>query len=143
MLAGRWTLLDRSGASLLAACAERGVAVVAAAPYNSGLLARDWPSPGTHFNYRQPSREILAQARALAAICQRHGTRLPAAALQFPVRHPAVTSVVAGMRTVAEVRTALRYLAEPVPDAAWAELEAAPAIRRRLAGRSPSGPPSL
>lgn len=50
MLAGRWTLLDRSGASLLAACAERG----AAAPYNSGLLAQDWPSPDTHFNYGQP-----------------------------------------------------------------------------------------
>jgi len=124
MLAGRWTLLDRSGAPLLAACAERGVAVVAAAPYNSGLLAQDWPQPDTHFDYGQPSGEILARARALAGICQRHGTRVPAAALQFPLRHPAVTSVVAGMRTAGEVRTALRYLTEPVLDAAWAELEA-------------------
>jgi D-threo-aldose 1-dehydrogenase len=124
MLAGRWTLLDRSGAPLLAACAEHGVAVVAAAPYNSGLLAGDWPSDDTHFDYEQPSAEILARARALAGVCQRHGTRLPAAALQFPARHPAVTSVVAGMRTAAEVRSALRWLAEPVPDAAWAELEA-------------------
>lgn len=124
MLAGRWTLLDRSGAALLAACAERGVGVVAAAPYNSGLLASDWPSAGSHFDYAQPPEQVLARARVLAGICQRHGSRLPAAALQFPARHPAVTSVVAGMRTAAEVRSALRWLAEPVPDAAWAELEA-------------------
>jgi D-threo-aldose 1-dehydrogenase len=124
MLAGRWTLLDRSGAPLLAACADRGVAVVAAAPYNSGLLAPDRPVPGAHFDYERPSRPILVRARALAGICQRHGTRLPAAALQFPLRHPSVMSVVAGMRTAAEVRSALQCLAEPVPDAAWVELEA-------------------
>jgi D-threo-aldose 1-dehydrogenase len=122
MLAGRWTLLDRSGAPLLAECAERGVAVVAAAPYNSGLLARDWPEPGSHFNYGYAPADILDQARSLADICRRHGTRLPAAALQFPLRHPAVTAVVAGMRTADEVKAALRLLAEPVPEAAWAEL---------------------
>jgi D-threo-aldose 1-dehydrogenase len=124
MLAGRWTLLDQSGLPLLDACARRGVAVVAAAPYNSGLLAQDSPAPGARFDYRQASSEVLERARKLAAICQRHGTRLPAAALQFPLRHPAVTSVVAGMRTAAEVSSALGWLAEPVPDAAWAELTA-------------------
>jgi D-threo-aldose 1-dehydrogenase len=124
MLAGRWTLLDQSGAPLLAACAERGVAVVAAAPYNSGLLARDRPAAEAHFNYMRASSAVLAKAARLADICQRHGTRLPAAALQFPLRHPAVTSVVAGMRTADEVRIALRrLLADPVPGAAWAELE--------------------
>jgi D-threo-aldose 1-dehydrogenase len=127
MLAGRWTLLDRSGAPLLAACAERGVAVVAAAPFNSGLLAEDQPSPTAHFNYGPPSRKILAQAWALAGICQRHGARLPAAALQFPLRHPAVVSVVAGLRTAREADAAVRLLSEPVPDAAWAELTAGPA----------------
>jgi D-threo-aldose 1-dehydrogenase len=127
MLAGRWTLLDRSGAPLLAACAERGVDVVAAAPFNSGLLAEDQPSLAAHFNYGRPSWEILVQARTLAGICQRYGTRLPAAALQFPLRHPAVVSVVAGMRTADEVNTAVHMLAEPVPEAAWAELAAGPA----------------
>jgi len=126
MLAGRWTLLDRSGASLLAACAERGVAVVAAAPFNSGLLARDWPEADAHFDYRSPSPDVLARARSLAGICRRHGVRLPAAALKFPLRHPAVTSVVAGLRTAAEVSSALRLLAEPVPEAAWAELTGNP-----------------
>jgi D-threo-aldose 1-dehydrogenase len=122
MLAGRWTLLDRSGAPLLAECAERGVAVVAAAPYNSGLLARDWPEPGGHFDYGRAPEDILGRARALADTCRRQGTRLPAAALQFPLRHPAVISVVAGMRTADEVNAALRLLAEPVPEAAWDEM---------------------
>ncbi len=122
MVAGRWTLLDRSGGQLLAECAESGVAVIAAAPYNSGLLARDWPEPGGHFNYGRASEDILDRARSLASVCRRHGTRLPAAALQFPLRHPAVTSVVAGMRTADEVSAALRLLGEPVPEAAWAEL---------------------
>ena len=68
MLAGRWTLLDRSGAPLLAECAERGVAVVAAAPYNSGLLARDWPEPGGHFNYgRAPRRSWTGRGRSRAS----------------------------------------------------------------------------
>ena len=126
MLAGRWTLLDRSGAPLLAACAERNVAVVAAAPYNSGLLARDWPEADMRFDYGRPPQEILARARSLAGICRRHGTRLPAAALQFPLRHPAVTSVAAGLRTAGEADSALQLLAEPVPEAAWAELAEVP-----------------
>ena len=126
MLAGRWTLLDRSGAPLLAACAERDVAVVAAAPYNSGLLARDWPEADMHFDYGRPPQEILARARSLAGICRRHGTRLPAAALQFPLRHPAVTSVAAGLRTAGEADSALQLLAEPVSEAAWAELAGVP-----------------
>ncbi len=128
MLAGRWTLLDQSGTSLLSACAERGVAVVAAAPFNSGLLARDWPQADAHFDYGTPAHDVLARARTLAGICRRHGARLPAAALQFPRRHPAVASVVAGLRTAAEVETALRLLAEPVPEAAWAELAGKPEV---------------
>jgi D-threo-aldose 1-dehydrogenase len=124
MMAGRWTLLDRSGGPLLDVCAERGIPVVAAAPFNSGLLAEDQPSPATHFDYGRPPAEVLAQARELAEACRRHGTRLPAAALQFPLRHPAVASVVAGLRTASEVRSAVRLLSEPVPEAAWAELAA-------------------
>ncbi|MGH3166948.1 MAG: aldo/keto reductase [Trebonia sp.] len=122
MLVGQWTLLDRSGAPLLAECLGRGVAVVAAAPYNSGLLARDWPEATARFDYGCASLDNLARARSLAGVCQRHGTTLPAAALQFPLRHPAVMSVVAGMRTASEVGSALGRLAETVPEAAWAEL---------------------
>ncbi len=123
MLAGRWTLLDRSGAPLLTECADRGVSVVAAAPFNSGLLAQPWPPDDAHFNYGPAGPARLDQARDLARICQRHGVDLPTVAVQFPLRHPAVVSVVTGMRTAAQAETALTRLTTPVPDDLWPELE--------------------
>ena len=122
MLANRWTLLDRSGEPLLDACAERGVAVAAAAPYNSGLLANPRPSPDAPFDYQQADPDVLRRTHALADACERHGVSLPEAALQFPLRHPAVVSVVAGLRTAAQVSESVRRLDVPVPDALWAEL---------------------
>jgi D-threo-aldose 1-dehydrogenase len=124
MLAGRWTLVDRSGAQLLAECAERGVAVVAAAPFNSGLLALDRPPAGAHFDYRPASDAVLARANALADICELHGTRLPAAALQFPLRSEPVVSVVVGQRSAKQVASTLQLAAEPITEAAWAALDA-------------------
>jgi D-threo-aldose 1-dehydrogenase len=124
MLAGRWTLLDRSAAPLLGACAERGVAVVAAAPFNSGLLARDRPPAEAHFDYGPAPENVLARARELADICERHGTHLPAAALQFPLRGPAVVSVVVGQRGTDQVASTLALAAETIPEAAWAALDA-------------------
>jgi D-threo-aldose 1-dehydrogenase len=127
MLAGRWTLVDRSAAPLLDACAERGVAVVAAAPFNSGLLAHDRPPAGAHFEYGPAPEEVLARAHELADICERHGTHLPAAALQFPLRSPAVVSVVVGQRSTEQVASTLALSAEPIPETAWAALGARPA----------------
>ena len=124
MLAGRWTLLDRSGQPLLDECAARGVAVVAAAPFNSGLLAQAWPPDGAYFDYGPATPGVLARARALARICERYEVSLPDAAVQFPLRHPAVVSVVAGMRTGEQVAAALRRFATAVPDEAWTELDA-------------------
>lgn len=124
MLAGRWTLLDRSGQPLLDECAARGVAVVAAAPFNSGLLARAWPPDGAFFDYRPAPPQVLARARALAAVCEQHGISLPDAAIQFPLRHPAVVSVVSGMRTGEQVVSTLARFATAVPDQAWTELDA-------------------
>jgi D-threo-aldose 1-dehydrogenase len=123
MIAGRWTLADRSAAPLLDACAERGVGVLAAAAYNSGLLADPWPADGAYFDYAPAPAERLARARQYADVCRTHGTTLPHAAVQFPLRHPAVAAVVVGMRSPAEVETNTCRLAEAVPDAAWAELE--------------------
>jgi D-threo-aldose 1-dehydrogenase len=123
MLAGRWTLLDRSGGPLLDTCQERGVSVVAAAPFNSGLLATADPADDARFDYLQAPRSLIGRARALAAECRRQGTSLPQAALQFPLRHPAVVSVVVGMKTPAEAATDLVWAQESVPDAAWAALE--------------------
>lgn len=124
MLAGRWTLIDRSGESLLDACADRGVAVLAAAPYNSGLLAQPRPPDSAHFDYRPARPELLAKARALAALAAAHGVDLPDAALQFPLRHRAVASVVTGLRDPEQVRTSRQRLARLISADAWAELDA-------------------
>jgi D-threo-aldose 1-dehydrogenase len=124
MLAGRWTLLDRSGQPLLDECAARGVAVVAAAPFNSGLLARAWPPDGAYFDYGPAAPQVLARARALAAVCERYGVSLPDAAVQFPLRHPAVVSVVTGMASGEQVASNLARFATVVPDDAWTELDA-------------------
>jgi D-threo-aldose 1-dehydrogenase len=123
MLAGRWTLLDRSGEKLLEACREREVSVVAAAPFNSGLLAQPRPGDQSLFNYAAPPRALLAAARALADVADAHGVVLPQAALQFPLRHPAVASVVTGLDSTDHVRSNARWLADSVPEAFWAEAD--------------------
>jgi D-threo-aldose 1-dehydrogenase len=119
MLAGRWTLADRSGAPLLEACAERGVSVLAAAPFNSGLLAQAWPPDDAHFNYRPAAAGVLAHARALARRSEQHGLPLPQAALRFPLLHKAVACVVAGLGSPGHVRSAASWLSGPVPDTGW------------------------
>ncbi|WP_431904479.1 aldo/keto reductase [Nonomuraea sp. bgisy101] len=121
MLAGRYTLLDQSAeAELLTLCLERGVSVLAAGVFNSGLLATHDPQ-GT-YDYAPASDELLKRARRIAAVCEGHGVTLPQAALAFPLRHPAVTSVVVGVRSVEEVRRNAALVAAPVPDRLWDEL---------------------
>ena len=122
MLAGRWTLLDRTGRELLDECAARGVSIVAAAPYNSGLLAQPRPAADATFNYGPAGEVLIAEANRLADVCERHGVELPVAALQFPLRHPAVASVVAGTRTPEQVAATVNRLSVTVPGALWAEL---------------------
>jgi aryl-alcohol dehydrogenase-like predicted oxidoreductase len=118
LVAGRYTLLDRSaGDELLPLCATRGCTVFAAGVFNSGLLAG-----GTTFDYAPASNELVARARELAATCARWGVPLKAAALQFPLRHPAVESVLVGCRTAAEVDEDLALLRVPIPAALWDEL---------------------
>lgn len=122
MLAGRWTLLDRSGAPLLAECLRRGIAVIAAAPFNSGLLAHSWPPDGASFNYAEAPLSVLNRARILARICESHGISLPHAAVLFALRHPAVVGVVAGVRSAVEARNAASWAASPIPDDVWEDL---------------------
>lgn len=126
LLAGRYTLLEQESlAGLMDVCAERGVAVIAAAPFNSGLLARDTPPADARWNYEPAPAAILDHARALAAACAAAGVRLPAAALQFPLAHPAVSSVLAGMRSPVEVEADAALLAAPIPASFWASLREA------------------
>jgi D-threo-aldose 1-dehydrogenase len=121
LVAGRYSLLDqRALRELLPACAERGVAVVIGGVFNSGLLAD--PRPGATFDYAPAPPELVARAGRLAEVCGRHGVPLRAAALAFPFGHPAVTSVLVGARTAAEVQDAVAMAAYPVPADLWAEL---------------------
>jgi D-threo-aldose 1-dehydrogenase len=122
MLAGRWTLVDRSGGPLLDACDRRGVSVLAAGPFNSGLLARSWPPSDAMYDYARASADVLARARALAAACRARGVELPHAALLFPLRHPAVASVVAGVRSAPEAESAAAWAGAPLPDDLWEAL---------------------
>lgn len=123
MVAGRWTLLDRSAEPLVDRCAERGVSVVSAAPFNSGMLARTEVADDATFDYSRAAPELIGRARRLAALCREHGAELPQAALQAPLRHPAVAAVVAGLGNADEVAAAVERIERPVPDALWPLLD--------------------
>lgn len=123
MLAGRWTLVDRSAGDLLDECAARGVSVVAAAPFNSGLLARPRPPADATFDYERAPENLLRRVHELADTCERWGATLPDAAVQFPLRHPAVVSVVAGLRDPAQVASLVARHRASLPSQAWAELD--------------------
>jgi D-threo-aldose 1-dehydrogenase len=121
--AGRYTLLDQSALDgLLPAAADRGVTVLAAGVFNTGLLAD--PHDAATFEYRQAPPELLSRARRIAAVCARHDVPLAAAAIQFPLGHPAVGCVVVGMRGAREVAADIRDLRLPIPEALWADLKA-------------------
>jgi D-threo-aldose 1-dehydrogenase len=121
LIAGRYTLLDRSAElELLPLCAERGVHVIAAGVFNSGLL-----SGGSTFDYEAAPQAMVVMKEALDAICESYGVPLAAAALQFPLRHPAVSTILVGARSAAEITEDLDLLALPVPDEFWAEAQIA------------------
>jgi D-threo-aldose 1-dehydrogenase len=122
LLAGRYTLLDRSAERLLARCAALGVRLIVGGPYNSGILARDLNGP-LHFDYGAPSDDVLERAHGLAAICARFGTSLPAAALQFPLRHRQVASVIPGLVGADQVADTMDRLAMSLPEALWSALD--------------------
>lgn len=121
LLAGRYTLLDRSALDdLLPLCEETGVEVIAAGVFNSGLLAD--PRPGAHFDYAPAPPHLVTRTQELAGVCARYDVPLTAAALQFPARHPAVSRVLTGARSVDELRANVAAAAHPIPEALWAEL---------------------
>jgi D-threo-aldose 1-dehydrogenase len=121
LLAGRYTLLEQAPLDdLLPKCLERGTSIVVGGPLNSGILAgRDT------WNYRAAPPEIVARAKAIGAVCERHGVPLAAAALQFPLAHPAVAAIIPGPRDVAEFEANLALLRHPIPAALWQELRQA------------------
>jgi D-threo-aldose 1-dehydrogenase len=121
LVAGRYTLLDQGALDeLLPLCVEREISVLVGGVMNSGVLAD--PRPGSRFDYAPASPDILERARRLGEVCARHDVPLRAAAMQFPLAHPAVASLVAGVRTPAHLDDYPAMLAHPIPDALWADL---------------------
>ena len=122
MLAGRYTLLDQSALrELLPLCVEKRIAVIAVGIMNSGLLAD--PRPGGRFDYLPASRDALERALRMRSICERHGVPLRAAAIQFPLAHPAVAAIASGVRTRQHLDEYPEFLARHIPAGLWEELK--------------------
>ena len=123
LLANRYTLLDQEALpGLLPLCSERGIAVMLGGVFNSGILAE--PRPGARFGYLPADPVQLARAERLRATCERHGVPLRAAAVQFALAHPAVSSVVAGVRNAEQLDEYPDLMRLAIPTDVWAELKA-------------------
>lgn len=123
LVASRYTLLDQGAlAELLPICLGRGIAVAAAGVMNTGLLAD--PRPGARFDYRAAPPALVERAHRLRDVCARHGVPLRTAAIQFPLAHPAVVTLVIGVRSIEHLDEYPAALAVPIPADLWAELRA-------------------
>lgn len=118
LLAGRYTLLEQTSLHpFMSTCVERGASVVVGGPFNSGILVG-----GSTFNYAKAPDAIVARVRAIEAVCQEFGVPLPAAALQFPLTHPAVCNVLPGPRSPAELDGILDWWRIAIPAELWTAL---------------------
>ena len=128
LLAGRYTLLEQGALDeLLPACEERGVAVLIGGVMNSGLLAD--PRAGSRFNYTPAPAEMVERAHRIGEVCDRHGVPLRAAAIQFPLAHAVVASLVVGVRTVGHLDEYPAFARFDIPAALWDDLRAEGLLR--------------
>lgn len=125
LLAGRYTLLEQSALDeLLPLCAERGTSMIIGGPFNSGVLVESAVA-ALHYDYRAAPPSVLERVRELAIACAARGVPLPAAALQFPLHHPCVASVIPGARSAAEVDANASWLEADIDQALYRDLERA------------------
>jgi D-threo-aldose 1-dehydrogenase len=123
LLAGRYTLLEQGALDdFLPLCVERNIGIMLGGPYNSGILATG-AIPGAKYNYKDASPEILARVSRIQAVCQRHGVPLAAAAIQFPLAHPSIASMIPGAITPYEVQRNADLMTLAIPADLWAELK--------------------
>jgi D-threo-aldose 1-dehydrogenase len=131
MLAGRYTLLEQPALDeLLPVCEQRGIDVVAAGVFNSGLLARHNPARNARYNYVNAPPELLQRAARIAAICEQHASTLPAAALAFPLGHPAIVSICAGANSPSQVERNAELRQAGPPAELWAQLKTEGLLRQ-------------
>lgn len=134
LIAGRFTLLDQTAhAGLLPACARENVGVILGGVFNSGILAD--PASAARFDYLPAEPSLVGRACQIAAICAGHGVPLPAAALQFGFRHPAVRTVLTGVRSTVELTANVTHFNLEIPEDMWNELELAGLIPPLMALR--------
>lgn len=118
-----YTLLDQSSlATGMQRCIDHNISVVIGAPFASGILATG-PVPGSRYRYEIATDEILKQVRRIESVANSHGVSLQAVALQFPLAHPAVVSVIPGMARPSEVEENVAAIQQPVPVGVWADLK--------------------
>ena len=110
--------------TFLPKCVERNVSVIIGGPYNSGILATDDRRRAT-YDYKPAPEHLWQKAQAIRRMCESHGVDPRAAALQYPLRHPAVAAVIPGVWAVEEVETNLGLIGTEIPDALWRDLAAA------------------
>ena len=121
LIAGRYSLLDQRALNeLLPTALERNVDIIAAGVFNSGILAN--PVKGATYDYVPASDELLAKAVRIREVLDGHQVSLTSAALQFPLRHPAVKSVLVGCRSAAEVKTNIDAFNAPIENKVWDDL---------------------
>lgn len=118
----RYTLVNRTAEPLLDLAAERGVAILNAAPYGSGILAKG-PDAYARYEYREASQELVERVREMEGTCQEFGVPLAAAALQFSVRDPRMVSTIVGISRPERVEQTLELATYPMPDELWERLE--------------------
>ena len=130
MLAGRYTLLEQEPLDdLLPLCVERRVKIVAAGVFNSGVLAHDDPPDDAKYNYGEASTAVVDRARRIGDVCRRHDVSLPAAAMAFPLAHPAVASVCVGARSPEQIERNADLLRRPIPAELWRNLKSEGLLR--------------
>ena len=129
LIAGRFTLLDQSAqAELYPLALAKKVSIIAAGVFNSGVLAN--PVAGAYYDYEIAPQEIIDKARAIANFLEKFNVTLASAALQFPLRHPAVASVLTGAGSMAELRANIASFDATLPDELWSEMEEAGLISK-------------
>jgi D-threo-aldose 1-dehydrogenase len=119
----RYTLLNRSANPLLDLATRRGMAVLNAAPYGGGILAKG-PDAWAKYAYRDAPPELIERVRKMDTICRRYNVPLAAAALQFSLRDPRITSTIIGMTRPERVAQTVELALYPIPDQLWSQLEA-------------------
>jgi D-threo-aldose 1-dehydrogenase len=123
LLAGRYTLLEQGALpEFMPECEKRGVSVILGGPYNSGILTGN-VKPGATHDYVAAAAPLIEKAQKIEAVCQRHNVPLGAAAMQFPLAHPAMCSVIPGALSIAEVEQNVAHMHRKIPAELWSELK--------------------